>query len=137
MPYAGDLTPRQAWDLLAENEDAVLLDVRTHEEWTQIGVPDASTLGSAAAFVEWVGGPFRVPNPGFVEQAEAAGVAPGHPVVVICRSGARSAEAAEALTTAGLGPAYNVLEGFEGHPGPDGLRGHSGWRAEGLPWRQA
>ena len=55
----------------------------------------------------------------------------------LCRSGVRSVAAAQAATAAGLGPAYNVLEGFEGDVGADGHRGHSGWRAAGLPWRQA
>ncbi len=135
MSYAGDLTPAQAWDLLVSDEDALLIDVRTREEWDQIGVPDTSGLPRDAAFVEWISGPLRVPNAAFLEQATAAGVAPGRPLVVLCRSGVRSIAAAEALTAAGYGPAYNVLQGFEGDPGPDGLRGHSGWRADGLPWR--
>ena len=44
--------------------------------------------------------------------------------------------AADALTAAGLGPAYNVLEGFEGPPDAAGHRTVSGWRNSGLPWRQ-
>ncbi len=136
MGYAGDITPREAWELLASDEDAVLLDVRTREEWEQIGVPDTAELGREAAFVEWVGGPLRLPNPAFLDEAIAAGVAEGRPVVVLCRSGVRSAAAAEALTAAGYGPAYNITQGFEGDTGPDGERGHWGWRADGLPWRQ-
>lgn len=132
MDYAGDLTPRQAWDLLASDEDALLVDVRTREEWEGVGVPDVP----GAAFVEWVSGQLRTPNPAFVDEVVAAGAAPGRPLVFLCRSGVRSMGAAQALTAAGLGPAYNVLQGFEGDPGPDGERGHTGWRADGLPWRE-
>ena len=79
-----------------------------------------------------LGGPL---NADFVAQAQAAGATPGRPVVALCRSGQRSIAAAHALTGAGLGPVYNVLSGFEGDVGADGQRGHTGWRADGLPWR--
>ncbi len=52
--YAGDLTPQQAWDLLAHDERAVLVDVRTEGEWRTIGVPDAADLGRDVVFDEWV-----------------------------------------------------------------------------------
>jgi rhodanese-related sulfurtransferase len=66
-------------------------------------------------------------------------VSPGcdRPVVFICRSGNRSIGAAEAATEAGIAPAYNVLDGFEGHLDPAGHRGATGWRALGLPWKQS
>ena len=44
--------------------------------------------------------------------------------------------AAEAATAAGIGPSYNVLDGFEGGLDAEGHRGAVGWRALGLPWRQ-
>ena len=134
--YAGDITPTQAWDLLAERDDAVLVDVRTDAEWRYVGVPDLRPLGRQAALVEWASYPSGRLNPRFVEQLEAAGVTPDRPVVFLCRSGQRSIGAAQAATAAGYGPAYNVLDGFEGATGPDGHRGHTGWRAEGLPWVQ-
>ncbi|NKY09003.1 rhodanese-like domain-containing protein [Cellulomonas hominis] len=142
-PYAGDLTPHEAWDLLASDPRAVLVDVRTEGEWQTIGVPDTADLavGDAAgrtAFVEWTDA-FGRPNPAFLDGLAAAGIVPGdpRPVVFLCRSGVRSVAAATTATAAGLGPAYNVLTGFEGDVGPDGRRGHTGWRAAGLPWRDA
>lgn len=140
-PYAGDLTPQEAWDLLASDPRAVLVDVRTEGEWQTIGVPDTADLPDGderTAFVEWTDG-FGRPNPGFLDGLAAAGVVAGEPrpVVFLCRSGVRSVAAATTATAAGLGPAYNVLTGFEGDVGPDGRRGHTGWRAAGLPWRDA
>jgi rhodanese-related sulfurtransferase len=131
MPYAGDLTPEQAWDLLTTDERAVLVDVRTDGEWRTIGVP----VHDRAAFVEWVTP--AGPNPAFLTELEQAGLTPGEerPVIFLCRSGVRSVAAATAATAAGYGPSYNVLNGFEGDVGPDGLRGHQGWQAAGLPWR--
>ncbi len=54
----------------------------------------------------------------------------------LCRSGVRSVAAAQTATAAGLGPSYNVLDGFEGPSDAEGHRGAQGWRSEGLPWRQ-
>lgn len=139
MGYAGDLTAQEAWDLLASDERAVLVDVRTDAEWRYVGFPDTSALGpERTVLVQWVDYPHGQVNPHFLDQLGAAGLEPGdrRPVVFLCRSGVRSAAAAEAATAAGLGPAYNVLDGFEGDVGADGHRGHEGWRASGLPWRQ-
>jgi len=138
-PYAGDLTPQEAWDLLLTDERAVLVDVRTEQEWRTIGVPDTADAGDdRTAFVEWTDA-FGRPNPAFLDSLAAAGITPGdpRPVVFLCRSGVRSVAAASTAAAAGLGPAYNVLTGFEGDVGPDGRRGHQGWRAAGLPWREA
>ncbi|MBD8078791.1 rhodanese-like domain-containing protein [Cellulosimicrobium arenosum] len=131
--YAGDLTPQQAWDLLAADERAVLVDVRTVGEWRTIGVPDVAGLGRDVVFDEWVTP--QGPNPAFLDELAQAGLAPGdeRPVVFLCRSGQRSIGAARAATGAGLGPAYNVLEGFEGAPGFTGARDVEGWKVRGLP----
>ena len=59
------------------------------------------------------------------------------PVAFLCRSGNRSIGAAEAATEAGFGPAYNILDGFEGNLDERGHRGATGWKAVGLPWKQS
>jgi rhodanese-related sulfurtransferase len=137
--YAGDLTPAQAWDLLAGDARAVLVDVRTGAEWRYVGVPDVAGLGRSAALVEWVTYPSGAVNASFLAQVADAGLAPGdgRPVLFLCRSGVRSVAAAKAATAAGLGPAYNILDGFEGNLDGAGHRGTSGWRAAGLPWKQS
>jgi rhodanese-related sulfurtransferase len=136
--YAGDLTPQQTWELLATDERAVLVDVRTDAEWRYVGVPDTSSLGRRPAFIEWATYPSMQRNPDFLASLATAGLQPGgeRPVVFLCRSGVRSIAAATTATTAAYGPAYNVLGGFEGDVGTDGHRGAHGWRAAGLPWTQ-
>ncbi len=127
----------QAWQLLADNPDAVLVDVRTQAEWKFVGVPDLSGLGREVVFIEWnaVDG---TRNERFVEDLQAAGVTPGErPVVFLCRSGNRSVGAAEAATAAGVELSYNVSDGFEGDLDEHRHRGGTGWRAAGLPWTQS
>ncbi|MGI9123339.1 MAG: rhodanese-like domain-containing protein [Mycobacterium sp.] len=136
MSYAGDITPQESWKLLSDNPDAVLVDVRTEAEWKWVGVPDLTGVGKQVVFVEWNTSAGR--NENFVADLIAAGVTPGErPVIFLCRSGNRSIPAAEAATAAGIGPSYNMLEGFEGQLDEAAHRGVTGWRAEGLPWKQS
>lgn len=134
MTYAGDITPQQAWELLRDNPDAVLVDVRTEGEWRAIGIPDTAELGKKPVFIEWVNNSGQR-NQTFVDDLRAAGVTQG-PVVFLCRSGQRSVHTAVAATAAGIAPSYNVLEGFEGPIGPAGRRDIEGWKVLGLPWKQ-
>ncbi|MFR9750604.1 rhodanese-like domain-containing protein [Nocardia sp. 004] len=138
MSYAGDITPRQTWELLLNNPEAVLVDVRTTAEWTFVGVPDTSSIDRPTLLVEWVD--FTgARNETFVEDLKQAlgDHNPDAPILFLCRSGQRSMGAASAATAAGYRTCYNVLEGFEGPLDAFGHRGGSGWRADGLPWRQS
>lgn len=131
MAYAGDVTATEAHSMLIERPDSVLLDVRTAAEWTWVGVPDVA----GTRFVEWVRWPGGQPNPTFVEEA-TSGLDEARVVLVLCRSGARSAAAATALTAAGFTEVYNVSDGFEGDLDHENHR-RGGWRGAGLPWRQS
>ncbi len=137
MTYAGDLTPREAWEKLENNPDAVLVDCRTRAEWAFVGVPDLEILGKRTVFAEWTTYPDGLPNPDFLAEVRAAGVTDDTEVIFICRSGHRSMGAAEAATADGIKKAYNVLDGFEGALDENDHRGATGWRAENLPWRQS
>ena len=136
MSYAGDVTPTEAYAAVTGDDDALLVDVRTRAEWTYVGVPDLAAAGRVVALVEWWGFPDGSVNEHFVDEVRAAGLQPGRAAYLLCRSGVRSQAAAAALTVAGLGPAYNVLEGFEGPHDSEGHRAVSGWKVAGLPWRQ-
>ncbi len=136
MSYAGDVTPPEAYAAATGPGEALLVDVRTTAEWAYVGIPDLTASGRGVALVEWSRFPGGSVNDRFVEELRAAGLQPGQPVYFICRSGVRSVAAAEAATAAGLGPAYNVLEGFEGPLDAAGHRSVAGWKNNGLPWRQ-
>lgn len=137
MSYAGDITAEQAWTMLSDNPEAMLVDVRTEAEWRFVGVPDLSAVGRQVVCIEWnhLDGSR---NAGFIDDLRASGIGAGdRPVVFLCRSGSRSISSAEAATAAGITPSYNVLEGFEGLPDEHGHRGTTGWKAAGLPWVQS
>ena len=138
--YAGDLGPKESWELLAKQPAAQLVDVRTDAEWNFVGAPDLTALDRRVLFCEWQRFPAGA-NPDFVDQVQTAlartSYRKGAPLLFLCRSGARSRAAAIAMTQAGFGPCFNVQDGFEGALDSDRHRGTAaGWKAEGLPWLQ-
>ena len=131
-PYAGAVTPQEAYQLLQMNPGAKLVDVRTNAErhWVgQVAVP----LGQHAA-IEWSSWPSGVVNPQFIEQlCEVAGK--NDVLLFLCRSGVRSRYAAKLATDHGFANAFDVLEGFEGGKDDEGHRKTvAGWCKAGLPW---
>ncbi|EKS9797317.1 MULTISPECIES: rhodanese-like domain-containing protein [Burkholderia] len=128
-PYAGGVAPEVAWALFSAG-DALLVDVRTAEERKFVGhVPES-------LHVPWATGTSLTRNPRFVRELEAK-TGKEAVVLLLCRSGNRSAQAAEAATKGGFTQVFNVLEGFEGDLDERQQRGGSnGWRFRGLPWAQ-
>jgi len=135
--YAGDVDAKKAWEILAADPKAVLVDVRTKPEWEFVGVPALDTLDRQTVFVPWQVYPAMEVNPRFVDDLAGAGIDKSSPVLFICRSGGRSRSAAMAATAAGYRACYNVSGGFEGPHDPTRHRGGvDGWKALGLPWVQ-
>lgn len=140
--YAGDMTPEEAWQALANEPGAALVDVRTTAEWSYVGLPDLSSIGVPLLRVEWQRFPTGQNNPDFAEMLgealQARETGRDAPIFFICRSGARSASAAAAMTAAGYSRCYNVAGGFEGRKDESGHRGTvEGWKAASLPWVQS
>ncbi len=127
--YAGGVYPPEAWALFQAGA-AQLVDVRSAEELKFVGhVPGGQ-------HVAWMTSAALVKNPRFVRELEKI-ASKDSVILLLCRSGKRSAAAAEAATLAGFTAVYNVLEGFEGDLDTQQRRGDSGgWRHWGLPWVQ-
>jgi len=132
LPYAGALTPPEAYAVLSNAPNATLVDVRTEAEWNWVGsVP-------GAVQIEWNTWPAGQRNPGFVDALRQAVPDKDAPVLFICRSGARSHAAATLAASHGYSNAFNVLEGFEGDKNAQGQRNTvGGWRHHQLPWHQS
>jgi rhodanese-related sulfurtransferase len=130
LPYAGGIMPSDAWALVSGGR-AVLVDVRSNEERVFVGYVPGSL------HVPWASGTALTRNPRFARELEAKLGGKDRAVLLLCRSGKRSALAAEAFTKAGAPLAFNVLEGFEGDLDGQQQRGKlNGWRSHGLPWVQ-
>ncbi|WP_150051295.1 MULTISPECIES: rhodanese-like domain-containing protein [Methylomonas] len=126
-----NLEPKQAWALLQNDPTAVFIDVRTAIEHSFVGHPPK------AIHVAWKEFPGMQVNPEFVAQVEKHAPDKNAPVLLLCRSGVRSVEAAKTLEVAGYRHLVNILEGFEGPLDEAKHRGTlGGWRFHGLPWEQ-
>ena len=127
-----NLNPRQAWDLLQQNADAVLVDVRTKVEHAFVGHP----LG--AIHIAWKEAPEWQVNSKFVAEVERIVPDKNAPVLLLCRSGQRSLDAAKALENAGFRRLVNIVDGSEGPLDQHNHRGNlGGWRFNGVPWKQS
>jgi len=141
---------KDAYQFTTENKDKVLfLDVRTKEEVQFLGmatVADANVpYMQNSDFFDWndKGRNFKlIPNSNFSIEVErrltAKGLTKDDTVIVMCRSGDRSSQAANLLTDLGYKKVYSVVEGYEGDmakEGPNkGRRMVNGWKNDGLPW---
>jgi len=132
QPYAGAVTPQEAFALVQADPHVKLVDVRTNAERDWIGRP-AIPDGQHGA-VQWTLYPGGAPNPDFATQLQQ--VADKEDVVLfLCRSGVRSRHAARVATELGYKDAYDILEGFEGDRDAEGHRKTvGGWCKAGLPW---
>lgn len=126
----------------------LFVDVRTPEEQLFVGVPegiDGTTPFGIMNYSKWNEGKqtyFRGPNPDFLSQFEMwvmdKGIDKTDPIVLICRSGDRSALSADLLARNGYTNVWSVVDGFEGDMGKEGAtkdrRAVNGWKNAGLPW---
>ena len=133
------LTPQQAWNLLQEDPQAVLVDIRSAMEYLFVGHP------KGAVHIPWIDEPEWTINPHFVTDIRKlllGGIicTPDQscaPIILICRSGKRSLEAGKKLLEAGFSQVLHVDEGFEGELDEEHHRStRGGWRFRGLPWEQ-
>jgi rhodanese-related sulfurtransferase len=133
LPYAGAVTPGEAFELLQLDSRARLVDVRTRAELDWVGRP---LVGDGQyVHIEWTRYPGGVPNAEFLDQLKQAVPSTDTPVLFLCRSAARSKLAAVAAAQAGYQGAYDLLEGFEGDKDGNGHRKTvTGWCFRGLPW---
>ena len=127
-----NLLPRDAWALIQQQPNALFVDVRMEIESLYVGRPPG------VHHIAWYEYPDLTPNPAdFAQQVQREANDPGRTVVLICRSGKRSVDAALALEAVGFTQVVNVEHGFEGDL-DDHFRRSSlnGWRFDGLPWEQ-
>lgn len=144
---AQHVTAAEAYRLKqAHPRDVVLLDIRSRAEAAYVGQPDDVDVHvpylEPVAPPQWnaAGTGLKMQrNPNFVAEVQAAlgrlGTSPDAPILVLCRSGERSAIAADALAAGGLPRVYTVVDGFEGDLGAGGRRDVNGWKNAGAGWQ--
>ena len=120
-----------------------IIDVRTPEEYVFVGHAEmARNIPIVFVKHQWNAeiNEFVVePNPDFISRVKGL-FAPTDTLLVMCRSGVRSARAVDALAEAGFVNVYNIIDGMEGDKVDDpgsadhGKRMKNGWKNSGSPW---
>jgi rhodanese-related sulfurtransferase len=124
-----ELAPQQAWEL-ASSGQAVIVDVRSEEEFKFVGHVPESVL------IPWAKGINLEKNTDFSDTLKAK-IPLNKPVLFLCRSGKRSLLAVDAAKQLGYQEAFSIYGGFEGDKDESGQRGKAeGWRYHYLPWSQ-
>jgi rhodanese-related sulfurtransferase len=138
------LTAKDAFSKWHVDADkVVVLDVRTPEEYIFVGhAPMARNIPLSVLNQELTAEkrrPVMELNPGFVSQVQKD-YKITDTILVMCRSGGRSAKAVNLLAEAGFKNVYNITDGFEGDSVKDpqsyfnGKRVKNGWKNSGAPW---
>ena len=143
------LSAEEAYSLRQQNNQALFIDIRSLAEITFLGMPtiaDANIeyqrMDSQSRFNEKRGSFSLSTNPNFATEVkqlvEHRGLSKTDPVILMCRSGGRSAKAADELATLGFTRVYSITDGYEGDKVRGGrLAGQrviNGWKNAGLPW---
>ena len=98
--YAGDITPADAWNMLASS-DAILIDVRTQPEWVFSGTPNIKKLHKEVQTISWKFYPTMELNQQFIQQVSSVTPHYETPILFLCKTGGRSLDAAIAMTQEG------------------------------------
>ena len=112
-------------NFLTNNKNVELLDVRTQDEWDNVGKPNGEKIGLKTHFVTIVRSPDPSANKNFIEEVKKI-IDPNKELLVMCKAGGRSMMASLLLSQEKIN-CINVSDGFEGN-GED-----PGWKNEGLP----
>lgn len=115
------ITAVDAYEAWKANPDKIkMIDVRTPGEFRAVGLPKMAVKVPLSRPDQFVSAVRKVADP-------------KDPLLVICRSGNRSAAAVNILAKAGYKNAYTVVDGYEGDRGSGGQRNVNGWKNAGLP----
>ena len=112
-------------NFLTDNKNVELLDVRTQDEWDNVGKPDGEKIGLKTHFVTIVKSPEPSVNKNFIEEVKKL-IDPNKELFIICKAGGRSMMASQLLSQENI-KCINISDGFEGNSE------NPGWKNEGLP----
>jgi len=139
--YVSSVQAYKMW--LTDSLNVKILDVRTLEEYIFVGHADmAVNINLATQSYKWdeEKGMFVIePNPDFIDLV--IGWAKKDDIIlVMCRSGGRSAMAVNLMAQNGFTNVYNIIDGMEGDMVRDKesvfykKRMKNGWKNSGTPW---
>jgi rhodanese-related sulfurtransferase len=138
------VTAKEAWEMWNSSPEKIkIIDVRTPEEYLFVGHPVmAWKIPVADQSYVWDAEKKKYPMKmlaDFVTRVKEV-AKPSDTLMIMCRSGGRSAIAVNQLAKAGFTRVYNIIDGMEGDlvkdPSSifDNQRMRNGWKNSGCPW---
>jgi rhodanese-related sulfurtransferase len=143
------MTSKEVYDYtMANGKTTLFIDTRTPGELNYLGAPDLIDFHVPLVYMDrsqWEEKHhryMRVNNDNFVADVEERlarkGLSKSDTVILMCRSGKRSAKAVNLLADAGFTKVYSMVDGYEGDKAKSGdtkgQRTVNGWKNSGLPW---
>jgi len=143
------MTAKQAYERMSNHDSkSLFLDVRTSAELNYLGAASVMDANVPTVFMDrtqWNDKKRRfkrIKNESFVADVDMRlkqkGLTKSDTVILMCRSGKRSAKAVNTLAKQGYTKIYTVVDGYEGDKSKQapnkGKRTVNGWKNSGLPW---
>lgn len=123
----------ESYEIIKKDSNTFLIDVRTEQEWIQVGYPNLEDSFAQLIKLSWRELPDMTINSSFSQVMMNKIIDKTSKLFFICKSGGRSFEAAQAMNMLGYKNCYNVIDGFEGSYSNKTLLG---WKLSNLPWEQ-
>jgi len=136
-----EITALEAFEILNTNHNSALIDVRCEAEFNFTGLANLEKTNKNLILLPWRNYPEMAIDSQFKNKLtnilHDKSLDQESDLLFICRSGARSREAAYLIAKSGYN-CYNISDGFEGDLDQNNHRGNkNGWKANNLPWRQS
>jgi len=134
-----EINSTKAYSILQQSKNAILIDVRSSIEYDYVGHPinainipvkEAPDWEIRDDFIDSVRSELKKKFPDIKNVSEIH-------ILLLCRSGQRSGQAAQMLELEGYKNIINIMDGFEGDKDANNHRSvMNGWRFNNLPWEQ-
>jgi len=134
-----EINSTKAYSILQQSKNAILIDVRSSIEYDYVGHPinaihipvkEAPDCEIRDDFIGNVRSELKKKFPDIKNVSEIH-------ILLLCRSGQRSGQAAQMLELEGYKNIINIMDGFEGDKDANNHRSvMNGWRFNNLPWEQ-
>ena len=120
-----ELLTKDIQQFIKQNPNSVLIDVRSKEEWENVGKPDGNKINLETYFLSIRNVQGEI-NQNFFEDFENLKIDKKKEILVMCKAGGRSLLVSNMLDKEEYN-CINISDGFEGNDQ------NNGWKNSGLP----
>ena len=120
-----ELLTRDIQQFIIQNPNSVLIDVRSKDEWENIGKPDGNKINLETFFLSIKNVQGEI-NQNFFQEFENLKIDKKKVILIMCKAGGRSLLVSKILDKEDYN-CINISDGFEGNDEKNG------WKNSGLP----